>query len=50
MPFNPVRKQLVGRPKDWLWSSYINFALDEATVAGCPIRIDYIQLPDGYRA
>ena len=50
MHFNPVRKQMVGRPEDWRWSSYNNFALDKTTVAGCPIRIDYLQLPEGYRA
>jgi len=33
-----------------LWSSYNNFALDKTTVVACPIQIDYVQLPLGYRA
>ena len=49
MHFNPVRKGLVKRPQDWRWSSYNNFALDKATVAACPIQIDYVRLPEGYR-
>ena len=47
---NPVRKGLVNHPGDWRWSSYNNFALDKATVAACPIQIDYVRLPLGYRA
>ena len=47
---NPVRKGLVKRPEDWRWSSYNNFALDKATVEACPIQIDYVRLPLGYRA
>ena len=47
---NPVRRGLVKRPGDWRWSSYNNFALDKATVAACPIQIDYVSLPVGYRA
>jgi len=47
---NPVRKGLVTRPEDWRWSSCNNFALDKTTVAACPIQIDYIHLPLGYRA
>jgi hypothetical protein len=27
-----------------------NFASDKVTVAGCPIQIDYVRLPPGYRA
>ena len=27
-----------------------NFALDNATVAACPIQIDHVRLPLGYRA
>ena len=50
MHLNPVRKGLVKRPEDWRWSSYNNFALDKATVAACPIQIDYAHLPPGYRA
>jgi len=50
MHFNPVRKGLVKRPEDWRWSSYNNYALDKATVAACPIQIDYVQLPLGYAA
>lgn len=46
---NPVRRGLVKRPEDWRWSSYNNFALDKATVAACPIEIDYVRLPYGYR-
>jgi len=49
MHMNPVRKGLVRRPQDWRWSSYNNFALDKATVAACPIQIDYVRLPQGYR-
>ena len=50
MHMNPVRKGLVKRPEDWRWSSYNSFALDKATVAACPIQIDYVRLPPGYRA
>jgi hypothetical protein len=32
------------------WSSYNNFAHDKATEAACPIQIDYVRLPLGYRA
>ena len=49
MHLNPVRKGLVRRPEDWRWSSYNNFALDQATVEACPIQIDYVRLPEGYR-
>ena len=47
---NPVRSGWVKRPQDWRWSSYNNFALDKATVAACPIQIDDVSLPEGYRA
>jgi len=47
---NPMRKRLVKRPQDGRWLSYNNFSLDNATVAACPIQIDYVQLPLGYRA
>jgi len=50
MHFNPVRREWVSRAEDWRWSSYNNFALDEATVAACPIQIDYVQLRVGYSA
>jgi hypothetical protein len=50
MHMNPVRKGLVKRPEDWPWSSFNNFALDHATVAACPIQIDYVRLPSGYHA
>ena len=50
MHLNPVKKGLVKRPEEWRWSSYNNFALDKATVAACPIQIDYVRLPLGYRA
>jgi putative transposase len=46
----PVRKGLVKRPEDWRWSSYQNFALDRGRIAACPIQIDYVRLPLGYRA
>jgi len=47
---NPVGKGLAKRPEDWRWSSYNNFALDKAMVAACPVQIDYVSLPEGYRA
>jgi len=47
---NPVRKGLVKRPEDWRWSSFNNFALDKSVVGACPIQIDYVHLPPGYRA
>jgi len=47
---NPVKKGLVKRREDWRWSSYKNFASDKATVTACPIQIDYVRLPLGYRA
>ena len=50
MHLNPVRKGLVKRPEEWRWSSYNNLALDKATVAACPIQIDYVRLPLGYYA
>ena len=50
MHLNPVRRGPVKRPEDWRWSSYNNFALDKATVTACPIQIDYVSLPAGYRA
>ena len=46
---NPVRRGLVKRPEDWRWSSYSNFSLDRAKVEGCPIRIDFVRLPERYR-
>lgn len=49
MHLNPVRRGLVKRPEEWQWSSYNNFSLDKAVVATCPIRIDYVRLPEGYR-
>ena len=50
MHLNPVRKGPVKGREDWRWSSHNNFALDKATVAACPIQIDYVRLPLGYRA
>ena len=50
MHLNPVKKGLVKRPEEWRWSSSNNFALDKTTVAACPIQIDYVRLPLGYRA
>ena len=49
MHYNPVRKGLVEKPEQWRWSSYSNFA-DKSVVAACPIQIDYVHLPDSYRA
>jgi putative transposase len=49
MHLNPVRKGLASRPEDWRWSSYNNFALDKDAVAGCPIQIDPVHLPESYR-
>ena len=50
MHMNPARKGLVTRPEQWRWSSFNNFALHKATVAACPIQVDYVRLPLGYRA
>ena len=50
MHLNLVREGLVERLEDWRWSSSNNFALDKATVAACPIQIDHVSLPQGYRA
>jgi putative transposase len=50
MHLNPVRKGLVKRPGEERWSSHSNFALDKATVAVCPMQIDNVRLPLGYRA
>jgi len=44
MHLNPVRKGLVDRPEDWIWSSFNNFALDRSRVSRCPIQIDYSDL------
>ena len=49
MHLNPVRKGLVDRPEQWQWSSCNNFALDREEVRRCPIQIDYVRLPEGYR-
>jgi len=49
MHLNPVKRGLVRRPQDRRWSSYNNFSLDKTVVAACPIRIDYVRLPEGYR-
>ena len=49
MHLNPVRRGLVAKPWQWPWSSYNNFALEKETVARCPIQIDYVRLPEGYR-
>jgi len=50
MHMNPVRKGLVEKPEQWRWSSYNNFSLDKSIVARCPTQIDYVHLPDNYRA
>jgi hypothetical protein len=47
---NPVKKGLVKRTEDGRWSSYNNFTFEKATVAPCPIQIDYVRWPLGYRA
>ncbi len=52
MHMNPVRRGLAKRPQDGsrpAGSSYNNFSLDKAVVAACPIQIDYVRLPEGYR-
>jgi hypothetical protein len=49
MHLNPVRQNLVTQPEDWRWSSHNNFAPEKAVVAACPIQIDVVYLPDGYR-
>jgi len=41
---------LVVKPEEWRWSSYNNYALDKAVVAACPIQVDYVHLPESYRA
>lgn len=50
MHMNPVRKGLIDKPEQWRWSSYNNFSLEKAIVANCPIQIDYVRLPDNFRA
>ncbi|MEW5979975.1 MAG: transposase [Acidobacteriota bacterium] len=50
MHYNPVRKGLVGKPEHWRWSSYNNFSLDKSVVAACAVQIDYVHLPEFYRA
>jgi hypothetical protein len=50
MHLNAVKKGLVKQREDWRWSNYNNFALDKAKAAACPIQIDYVRLPLGYRA
>ena len=50
MHLNPVRQGLVKRPEDRRWSSYNNLAMERATVAACPLQIDCVRLPLGYRA
>ncbi len=50
MHLNPVRKGLVAKAEDWRWSSCNNFAVDRTAVAACSIQIDYVTLPEGYRA
>ena len=47
---NPVRKGLIEKPEQWHWSSYNNFSLDKSIVASSSIQIDYVHLPDNYRA
>ncbi len=50
MHLNPVRKRLAAKAEEWRWSSCNNFALDRTAVAACPIQMDYVLLPEGYRA
>lgn len=50
MHLNPLRRGLVSNPEEWRWSSFNNFALEKEKVAKCPIQIDYVLLPEGYRA
>ena len=47
MQLNPVRKALVAAPGDWRWSNYNSF--DPAKGADCPIQVDQVLLPEGYR-
>jgi REP element-mobilizing transposase RayT len=50
MHYNPLRRGLAAKPEDWRWSSCSNFSMDPTVVESCPIRIDYLHLPDDYRA
>jgi putative transposase len=50
MHYNPVRKGLVEHSEQWRCSSVNNFSLDKTVVAAYPIQLDYVQLPDEYRA
>ena len=49
MHYNPVRKGLVAKPEDWVWSSYRNFSLSEAERRQCPIQLDYLEMPLSYK-
>ncbi len=49
MHLNPVHKGLANRPEEWRWSSYNNYAVEKEAVRNCPIQIDYVRLPEGYR-
>ena len=50
MHMNPVRRVFTEKPEQWDWSSYNNLSLEPFVAAACPIQIDYVHLPDGYRA
>ena len=50
MHMNPVRKGLVAKAEEWQWSSCRNSTLDESQQAACAVQIDYVRLPDSYRA
>jgi len=50
MHWNPVRKRFVQRPEDWPWSSDPNLALDKEQIKSCRIQIDFVHLPESYRA
>jgi hypothetical protein len=50
MDMSPVRKGVVKRPEEGRRSSYSNFGGDKGTMSACPIPIDGVLLPPGYRA
>ncbi|HEV2386997.1 MAG TPA: transposase [Candidatus Acidoferrales bacterium] len=47
---NPIRKGLVSRAEEWPWSSYNISAVGMTPGTARQIRIDHVQLPEGYRA
>ncbi|MGH9328182.1 MAG: REP-associated tyrosine transposase [Terriglobia bacterium] len=50
MHLNPVRKGLVATPEEWHWSSYNNYSVDTRVLECCAISVDYVMLPEAYRA